>query len=350
MSDLYDNTASSVRSDIIEMVFGTKTTSVSEQEETLRLFINSKLRTNLANSKIVWKRGIARFPEINHFTGQVALYTNIDVLKMAADPRVSNVLGKFYKTSSDQLGLYSGPPAVIVKPMGAGTSHPIVYTFGDLTSEQVRYTAFWCLTSHAERDQSGGLEVLDNFETYFDLLSAVFDFKAHCKSNDLIHLESKWFSVDAANKFIEEYTALYNYYKRDLSCTLEREIPLKTAELYDRYQDMFPVPERFAPMYWKPIASQKGHLVVFSSRQAVRTASNRDQTARIYVQIPLQPRPENWDGSELRESYQTGKFGNWAKPGLRRYLRENSTEYNFRTNHETRMALVGSNKRLFGIE
>lgn len=355
MSNVYENAARSIRSDIIGMVFGEEDLIDAEQEAKMALFTNAKMRRDLPDSRIVWKKGVARYPEINHFTGQVALYNNLNVLKLAGNKKIAEILSSFYKVPVDTLGMLQGPPALIVKPMGAGASHPFVHSFGALDDDRQRYTAMLCVSSNAENAQSGGVELLENFDVYYDLLSKYYDFGAHCKTGDILHLETKWFSIEDANRVIEDYTVLYNYYERNISCTLERAVTFEVSEVYADFK--FPVPEVFRPLRWTPMQSRQGSLHVFSSKQAVRTSSNRFEKTRIYMQIPMEPKPEGWEGSEaqrgLKESYDTGKFGDWSKPGVRRYLRENSTEYNYRlgkvAENDLREAFVERHRSLFGL-
>ena len=55
------------------------------------------------------------------------------------------------------------------------------------------------------------------------------------------------------------------------------------------------------------------------------------------MQISAEPIPSTWFKTsyhkELQNSYKTGKFGNWMKPGVRRYVKENSTEYKYRSDN-----------------
>ena len=346
MNTVYDSVAKSVRSEICKMVFGED----ADDELKLQLFTNATLRADLPNKKVVWKRGVARYPEINHFTGQVALYNNLKVLKLATDVRIAAVLAKSYKVSPSSLSLIHGPPTLIVKPSGSGASPPFIYKFG---SGQ-KYTAVLCVSNNSN-SSSGGIEYLTGFETYYDLLSLYYDFNSHCKSDDILYLESKWFPIDEVNRFISDYTSLYNYYERDVSCTSDRAIPIEVMEFYERHK--LPVPEIQKQLHWTPIESHQGSLHVFNSRQVIRTSSCRDDRARIYIQIPMEPKPLNWEGSEaqleLIDCYRSGKFGDWQKPGLRRYLRENSTEHTFRSQDnsesEQRLLLIEANKSLFGL-
>jgi hypothetical protein len=68
--------------------------------------------------------------------------------------------------------------------------------------------------------------------------------------------------------------------------------------------------------------------------------SSKDDISRVYLQIPMEPEPRTWIGSQnqldLIESYETGKFGNWGKPGLRKYLKENETEVEWRRKRRPR--------------
>ena len=57
----------------------------------------------------------------------------------------------------------------------------------------------------------------------------------------------------------------------------------------------------------------------------------------------------------LRNSYRSGKFGNWARPGLRKYLRDNPTESKWRDLNETkkerkeRNLFLQENQKIFAI-
>ncbi len=335
MSLTYEKTSLSVRREIISMVFGDTN---EDQEEILKLFTNSKLRSRLPNKKVVWKRGVARYPEINHFTGAVTLYNNFLVWKLALNTKIISALTtKYSKNGVDntlELGMYQGPPTLLVKPSGSGVSSPFMYMFGKY-SDQIKYTGLLCISQNVKVN-SGGVELLQCFEEYYNILNLFYDFESHSKGKDILYLENKWFNLDEANRIIEDYTSLYNYYIRGISCTLERTIPVEIALLYEKHK--FEVKEIYTPMTWETVSSHEGSLHIFSSRQVLRTSSSRDNSARIYIQISIEPKPIGWDSSQdkldMIESYKTGKFGNWSKPGLRRYLRENSTEYNWRLSTE----------------
>lgn len=356
MKTVYDSVAKSVRTEICAMVFEDRDDDETQDEARLQLFTNAGMRADLPNKKVVWKRGVARYPEINHFTGQVALYNNLKVLQLATDPRIAAVLSKSYGLPPSSLGFYHGPPALIVKPSGSGASPPFIYRFGVSreNSSEITYTGLLCVSANIN-SSSGGVEYLSNFEAYYDLLSAYYHFDSHLKSSEILYLEAKWFTVENANHFIEDYTTLFNYYKRDVSCTSDRAIPYEVMEFYERHK--MEVPEIPKQLHWTSIESRQGSFHVFNSRQAIRTSASRDERARIYIQFPMQPKPENWEGSEeqlnLIESYETGKFGDWQKPGIRKYLRENSTEHTFRSQHdverEQRLHLIEANKSLFGL-
>ena len=54
---------------------------------------------------------------------------------------------------------------------------------------------------------------------------------------------------------------------------------------------------------------------------------------------------------ELINNYKTGKYGNWTKPGLRLFIRENSTEYQWRRvkNNAKIPNLTLNDKAILGI-
>jgi hypothetical protein len=167
------------------------------------------------------------------------------------------------------------------------------------------------------------------FDIYYDLLSLVYDFNYHCQEDSILYLE-KWFSMDSANRFLEEYTAYYNLVTRDIPVSLSRSIPVEVKNLYDQHH--LTVPEVFNPLHWEDVPMPQGKLRLFSSREAIKTLPGKDkESARVYVQIPIQKLPKTWNASEsrkeLEESYKSGRFGDWHKPGKRCYVRENKSEY-----------------------
>lgn len=348
--------ADQVKKELVSMVFGEEN---KDPEESLRLFVNAKLRKGMPDDKIVYKHGVTRYPEVNHFTGGVAFYGNLEVLKLSLSDKVVNAVREKYGISSDStedIGLYHGPPSLIVKPSGSGISPPFSYWFQDL-SEGEKYTALLPLTQHSEEESSGGLEILKGSEIYFDLLNRWFDFSKHCKAKDILYLEAKWFTVTDARKLIAQYTMLYNYYNRGIKPEGEISIPAKVRDFF--MKNKIEVPQNVVDLKWVPLETKAGEPIIFSSKQILRTQSARDPNARIYVQIPFEPKPRNWDKSlhksSLQRSYESGRFGNWIKPGLRLYLRENSTESTWRDKYETkeekdaRDEFIRSNSKLLGL-
>lgn len=323
--------AESVKNDLISMVFGQEN---DNPEASLQMLVNSKMRKGLADDRIVYRDGITRYPEVNHFTGATAVYNNLEILKLAVSPEVLEPVKTAYGNA--EVGLYHGPPSLIVKPGGSGISPPFAYWFQDL-SPGTKYTAVVPLTEHDSEDNSGNLEILRGSEHYFDLLNLYYNFVQYCKPKDILYLESKWFSIDEANKFLSQYTMLYNYYVRGINPDRETSISTKVRDFYMKHK--VEVPQKFVKLEWVLAPLQIGKATVFSSKQILRTRSSQDENTRIYVQIPLEPKPRNWETfSEritLKKSYETGRFGNWIKPGLRLYLRKNSTESNWRDLHET---------------
>ena len=135
-------------------------------------------------------------------------------------------------------------------------------------------------------------------------------------------------------RILEEYVAYYNYKTRDIGCTLGRPITWEIADMCDNHN--FPVPQDFRQLEWKPLPSHAGDMYILSSKQVVRTMNNTSKTfTRIYIQFAMEAKPTGWEGSDqqtkLRECFDTGKFGSWAQPGVRRFLRENSTEFAYRS-------------------
>lgn len=343
----------SIKQELVSMVFGEEN---RDPEESLRMFVNAKLRKNLPDNKVVYRHGVTRYPEVNHFTGGVALYGNIQVLSLALDEKVLSAVRSRYPEGQKEIGLYHGPPSLIVKPSGSGISPPFSYWFQDL-SEGVKYTGLISLTQHESEEGSGELEILEGSEVYFDLLNSWYGFSNHCKAKDILYLEAKWFSIDESNKIISQYTMLYNYYIRGINPKGDVIIPVKLRDFYSR--NKFEIPIEPVKLKWKVVEMKPGEPLIFSSKHILRTQSSRDERARIYVQIPLEPRPKDWDSSfakrTLQDSYESGRFGNWIKPGLRLYLRENSTESEWRDSHETqeeknfRKEFIRSHANLLGI-
>lgn len=335
------------------MVFGEEN---REPEEALQMFVNAKLRKGLVDNKIVYRHGVTRYPEVNHFTGGVALYNNMEVLKMSLSDQLVKTVQQRYNLMETPIGLYHGPPSLIVKPAGSGISPPFTYWFQDL-SEGIKYTTVIPLTEHSSPVNNGELELLEGSEHYFDLLDAWYTFSNHCKVKDILYLETKWFALDEANRIIGQYTMLYNYYVRSIQPPRDIVISTKVRDLFMKHK--FEVPVKPVKLTWTPVTTKLGEPIIFSSKQILRTQSSRDDSTRVYIQIPLEPKPKGWDQSVersvLQKSYESGRFGNWIKPGLRLYLRENSTESNWRDNHETqeekeaRAEFVRSHSELLGI-
>jgi hypothetical protein len=226
-----------------------------------------------------------------------------------------------------------GPPAPIVKPNGAIKSPAQIYGFQNVNQDgKVRYTGIICLSKNDEEHKSGQLQVLENFDAYYDILNAHYRFEAHTKSNEIVHLDHQWFSLAEANAFMEEYFALYNWMVHKIPCTLNRTVRWEVSQLYNRTR--LEVSKRFEIMTWKTLPSEQGQMYIFDSKQAMRTASNKTAEARIYLQIAVEPRPKNWNRTitycTLQRNYGTGRFGDWSKPGVRAYIRENSTEHKWR--------------------
>lgn len=301
---------------IVKMVFN------SDDADDIHFFTNVNRRQNLDDPNIVWKNGNSRYPHINRFTGAIGMYLNTDIVSYALTH-----LSELRKSYDADIALTHGPPALLVKPNGAGPSPPFVYRFQDL-SEGIKYTMLIPLCGKLDENQpSGEVEVLTNFEFYYDFLSAYYNFDAHSKADEMLYLE-KWFNIKEANEVVEEYVALYNYHEFGTLTNLRRKIRTKVSKFYRANKT--PIATEFKPMFWQTKSSKPGQAMVFSSKQALRTVANSTFDTRIYLQVAAEPLPEYWPNSleqqNLIDSYATGKFGNWTKPGLRRFLRENSFE------------------------
>lgn len=348
----------SILTEICMMVFGNITKG--NLDRCISYFTDPAARTELPNSDIVWKDGKIRFPHVNKSTGVVALYENPQALAIGESESVTKHFKDLY---TDDVGIASdsnieliymhGPPAPLVKPHNAGRSTPFMYVFTDSSSDDqqkaaTKYTGILCLSAHPKRSSgssgdhsgwaeslaAGEIEILTNFDLYYDILSAYYNLSERCKNRDVVYFEQKWFSEYEANQVIEEYTALYNWAARDKPCTLSRAIRWEVNDIYETYG--FKVPEQFEQLKWTTLDCEQGDLYIFTSKQLLRTINNQTSTARVYLQLALEPKPANWEGSEaqleLAESQRSGKYGNWVKPGKREYIRENSTEWAWRNN------------------
>lgn len=329
--------AHSIGSDIVSMVFDENT----DINGSLARFTNPDMRPDQQDKNLVWKNGNSRFPHINKFSGVVALYENLSVLELGLSDQVLKILGSLYGTSD--LVYAHGPPAPLVKPNGAIKSPAQVYSFQNVNQDgKVRYTGIICLSKNDGTHKSGQLQVLSNFDAYYDVLNAFYRFETHSKTNEIIHLDHQWFNVADANAFMEEYFALYNWNVHKIPCTLNRVVRWEVSQIYNRTK--LEVSKQFEPMTWKTLDSEQGQMYIFNSKQAVRTASNKTAEARVYLQIAVEPKPKNWmkmmTYHTLRSSYNTGKFGDWSKPGVRSYLRENSTEYNWRRVKQAKQSAI----------
>lgn len=403
-----EGVAESIATDIVKMVFGRITHPVSTESlnSDLAQFTTGEERQNA--NRAVWKDGNSRYPHINRVTGMVALYENPQVLQLARSSEILDVFRKQWfgevenadvnvgervrteglKKSKDsdrktknfdphqQLTYTHGPPIPIVKPSNSGKSPGIIFTLQD-TSPGLKYSGLLCLTGDGDVQGSkksntqppqhtGELQRLANFELYYELFDAFYNFQQHTRANDIIYLDwgdkKTGFNVNEANQIIEEYTSLYNYYVRGIPSTLHREVRWEVAKVFGKdgvgsgnkgkdrdgvntgnnqppknsqsNKSRPVVPEQMKPLFWETIEMSRGDLYIFTSRDVVRTLQNEGSEARIYLHFALEPKPAGWDSSEqkrtLKASYETGQFGNWAKPGLRFYLRENSTEHRWR--------------------
>jgi hypothetical protein len=314
-----------IKSRFVHMVLGPNTDDIETQ---LKMFTNPELRKNAKGSKSVHKGGVKRCPHLNHFTGATSIFMNIEVLQLVSQPEIVEAFSSVYNCEQDRLGLTYGPPTILIKPESSGASPAFVYRFGD-DDETLRYTGLMSLSSHKKDATAAGVQKMTGFDTYYDILSLLYDFKHHCQDDSILYLE-KWFSMDSANRFLEEYTAYYNFKISDTPISLSRTIPTEVVELYESYH--FEVPEVFNPLRWEDVPMPQGKLQLFSSREAIKTLPGKDkECARVYLQIPIQKLPETWKNSELRkeleESYKSGRFGDWHKPGKRCYVRENKSEY-----------------------
>ncbi|MFS8158947.1 MAG: hypothetical protein ACMG6E_01805 [Candidatus Roizmanbacteria bacterium] len=302
-------------------------------KELLQCLTSTKSRVKLGDKRAIWKDGISRFPHVNGSTGMTALYMCKEILKIGFRTDVQEKFKTLYhdEIGSDFVGsnpiMAHGPPSLIIKPGGAMTSPPYVYRFQDLT-EGTKFTIL--IPLHEAGD---GLQLLTHFETYFDLLAKYFDFNAKSKHGDILYLE-KWFDLRQANQFLMEYTILYNYYVRNIPADRSIKISSKTNTFFKKSSGTaMAVPEEFLQMTWEDLKAKDG-MFVLTSKQAIRTLNSKSDSMRMFVQIAMEPKPPGWDESSeksaLQMSYETGKFGNWHKPGLRLYIRENSTEYDSR--------------------
>ena len=322
----YTELANNIKVKFVKMVFGECDQDVESQ---LKLFTQPELRKKTPGRKSVHKGGVKRCPHLNHFTGATVMVVNEGVLKLACQDEILSQFEKVYKCDRNALAMSFGPPTILIKPEGTGVSPPFIYKFGH-EKDQIRYTGLISLTSHDDDVNAAGVQKMIGFETYYDVLSELFGFNQKCQDDSILYFE-KWFSIDAANHFLEAYTAYQNFKKKGILIKLPKNITTDVKTLYDKFA--FEVPEVFSPLYWDDIEMPQGKFTIFSSREIIRTSAGRDkECARVYVQIPMQPVDPNWalsDGrSELEMSYKSGKFGDWQKPGKRSYIKENQYEYN----------------------
>ena len=313
-----------IKQRFVHMVLGQNNDEIETQ---LKMFTNPELRKNAKGGKNVHKGGVKRCPHLNHFTGATSMFMNIEVLKLVSQPKIVSAFALSYKVQSSDLGLTQGPPTILIKPEASGASPAFVYRFGD--AETIQYTGLMSLTSHEKDAAAAGVQKMIGFETYYDILSLLYDFDHYCQDGTILYLE-KWFSMDSANRFLEEYTAYYNFKIRNVPISISRTIPIEIIGLFE--SNHFEVPQIFTPLHWVDIEMPQGKLRLFSSREAIKTLPGKDkECARVYLQIPLQKLPKQWHSSELckelEQSYKSGRFGDWHKPGKRCYVRENKSEY-----------------------
>lgn len=345
----YSALSDQVKRKFVKMVFGESDQDVEAQ---LKLFPQPDLRKKASERKSVHKNGVKRCPHLNHFTGATGMVVNQDILKMACQDEILDKFQRLYNCDKSDLGMFFGPPTVLIKPDGSGVSPPFVYKFGH-AKKHIRYTGLISLSSHDNDADAAGVEKVIGFETYYDLLSEYFKFDDHCQDDSILYFE-KWFSIDKANDVIQTYTEYYNFKTKGTTMRLPHNVTTEIKMLYDKFK--FVVPETFVPLYWKAVEMPQGKLVMFSSKELIKTCAGRDANcARVYVQIPIQPIDSEWIHSDFRSelemSYQSGKFGDWQKPGKRSYLKENQHEYNAIDSKEIKdvWSFVQQHKRVFAI-
>lgn len=343
-----ESIAYSLKRAFVEMVLG----RTSDVEGDLRLFTQSELRNGKNLTRSVHKNGVSRCPELNQFTGSVAMYMNSNLLELATRPEVLETFTKAYDVDPKELGLCHGPPTLLIKPEGSGVSQPFVYTFQDI-SDGEKWTGIMSLTSHSKQQNSGGLQKLSNFELYYELLNQLFNFGRHCSEKDVIHLD-KWFSIETANDLIEEYTIYDAFKSRNVPIQLNRPISDEVIQIWES-SSRIKVLEVFQPLTWVDVPMQAGDLKLFSSKEAIRTLSCSDVVARVYVQFAIEVKPADWNSSQKRNdlefSYRSGKFGEWDKPGKRLYIRDNKTEHKSLTKQKVEdvLKVVLENRSIFAI-
>jgi hypothetical protein len=364
--DHLEGISESIGNDIVRMVFG----KVNNLDEDLAQFTTGEERQNV--NRLVWKDGNSRYPHINRVSGMVGLYENPEVNDLAMSSEIIRIFQDLYPNQNEVIYAH-GPPIPIVKPLNSGKSSGIIFTMQD-TSPGIKYSGILALTNH-QNEKTGELEKLQNFDIYYDLLDAFYDFSEHSKGNDVIYLDwehqsKNRFNITDANAIIEEYTSLYNFHVRGIQCTLCREIRWEVARVFEggrgiygkpkrtKTSERIDVPEKMLPLSWEKIRMNRGDLYIISSKDVIRTLQNDSKETRIYLHFAMEPKPENWDNSEQKQNlklgYKTGKFGNWGKPGLRFYLRENSTENRWRRGEGKKdyvdiLNLPPDKKKIFGI-
>lgn len=345
----YSALADKIKTKFVKMVFGECDQDVEAQ---LKLFPQPELRKKTPGRKSVHKNGVKRCPHLNHFTGATGMVVNEDILKLVCQDEILDVFQKSYNCNKSDLGMSFGPPTILIKPDGTGMSPPFMYKFSHLKSE-IRYTGLISLTSHDNDAEAAGVEKLTGFETYYELLSEAFEFDNRCQDDSILYFE-KWFSLDKANDLLQAYTEYYNFKTKGTRIKLPQNVTTEIKMLYDKFK--FVVPEAFQPLQWHEIPMPQGKLVMFSSRELIKTSAGRDKKcARIYVQIPIQPMDSEWINSDFRSelemSYRSGKFGDWQKPGKRSYLKENQHEYNAIDSKEITdvWSFVQQHKTIFAI-
>ena len=343
-----DRLATDIKKKFVSMVLQKDS---QDPEEDLLVFTNQQKRNESCEGTRVYKNGVSRCPHLNQSTGLVAMYVNPPVLNYATDPSILKVFADAYDVKLDELAMCRGPPTIVIKPSGAATSAPFVFDFSG-PEERIKFTGVVSLTSHeAEPAGTGGIQLLEHFEIYYDFLKLFFSFDDK-KRSDILYLE-KWFSVEVANQAIADYTGCYNHYVRKIKWKGDRPLPRSIADIFKTHKPQ--VPEDVKYLSWKNLDMRQGELVLFSSRQALRTMNCKDLKARTYIQIAMEPRPPGWTSSseyaELSSSYNTGKFGDWIKPGKKTYIKENRTEYNSLKPGELEEVrkIVGSKRLLFAL-
>lgn len=359
--ELLESIAKNIMKNAIDIVFHSE--GVKYSKNALWYFTCNKLRKRFKNSDIIYYNGRTRFPYVNKHTGHTNIYLLLDMIKLSINKAI---LDPFRLLYNDQDIVYNnGPVYPIIKPYLSEISSGICYLFD---SSSTRYTGYLSMSKHGNIVDSGEIEYLDNFSTYFWLLNKYYHFSNYTKGGDLLFLEN-WFNITQANELIKYITFIHHASSEEIDKIIDK-IPEYIINLYEHFEEavdetvmteLDKLPIKPTELIWKYANIDIGQMFIFDNKTPIRTMANKQHQTRVYLSHHLVPTSMFTD-EELKNNttyFTTGKIGNWIKPGLRYYTRANMGEYEYLTeNNKLNIILnsftndieISNNKHILGYQ